>query len=417
MIILNKDFFKKNRERLMEQIKDNSMVVVFAGKAPKKSHDEAYPFTPNRNFYYLTGIDEDKIMLMLTKSMGKVEETLFIQKADPVMARWVGETISEEQARQVSAVENIVFVEDFETIIHRAVLSLNIKRIYEDLERDSWDAPQTTSEIFAKAVVDKYPYMRIKNVYPLICDLRTIKAYEEVDEIKEAIRITNEGIKNLMKNAKPGMKEYEMEAYFDFTLKTNGVKDFAFKTIAAGGKNATVLHYVDNDAVVNDGDLMLLDLGAQHNYYNGDISRTFPVNGKFTERQKQIYNIVLKAQLETMKFIKAGIPFKAVNLTTRRVLLEELSKIGLAKDDKELSKYYFHGVSHYLGLDTHDVGSRELDLKPGMILTVEPGLYIEEEGIGIRIEDNVLVTEDGCINLSEGIIKTVEEIEEFLSKR
>lgn len=417
MIILNKGFFKKNRERLMEQIEDNSMVVMFAGKAPKKSADEAYPFTPNRNFYYLAGIDEDKIILVLTKISGKVEEILFIQKADPVMARWVGETISEERAKEISAIENIAFLEEFETRIHRAMVNSNVKRVYSDLERDSWDAPQSTSEIFVKTMLEKYPYVEVKNVYPIVCDLRTIKSEEEVAEIKEAIRITGEGIKNLMKNAKPGMKEYEMEAYFDFALKTNGVKDFAFKTIAAGGKNATVLHYVDNDSVVNDGDLILLDLGAQHNYYNGDISRTFPVNGKFTERQKQIYNIVLKAQYETMKVIKAGVPFKEVNLTTRRVLLEELSKIGLVKDDRELSKYYFHGVSHYLGLDTHDVGSRDLDLKPGMILTVEPGLYIEEEGIGIRIEDDVLVTEDGCINLSEGIIKTVEEIEEFLSKK
>jgi Xaa-Pro aminopeptidase len=417
MIILNKDFFKKNRERLMERIEDNSIVVLFAGKAPKKSADEAYPFTPNRNFYYLTGIDEDKIILVLTKISGKLEEILFIQKADPVMARWVGETINDEQAKQVSAIENIAFLEEFETRIHRAIANSNIKRVYADLERDSWDSPQSTSEIFVKALHEKYPYVEVNNVFPMVCDLRTIKSEEEVAEIKEAIRITNEGIKNLMKNAKPGMREYEMEAYFDFALKINGVKDFAFKTIAAGGKNATVLHYVDNDSVVNDGDLVLLDLGAQHNYYNGDISRTFPVNGKFTERQKQIYNIVLKAQLETMKFIKAGVPFKEVNLTTRRVLLEELSKIGLVKDDRELSQYYFHGVSHYLGLDTHDVGSRDLDLKPGMILTVEPGLYIEEEGIGIRIEDDVLVTEDGCINLSEGIIKTVEEIEEFLSRR
>jgi Xaa-Pro aminopeptidase len=417
MIILDKDFFKKNRERLMERIEDNSIVVLFAGKAPKKSADEAYPFTPNRNFYYLTGIDEDKIILVLTKISGKLEEILFIQKADPVMARWVGETINDEQAKQVSAIENIAFLEEFETRIHRAIANSNIKRVYADLERDSWDSPQSTSEIFVKALHEKYPYVEVNNVFPMVCDLRTIKSEEEVAEIKEAIRITNEGIKNLMKNAKPGMREYEMEAYFDFALKINGVKDFAFKTIAAGGKNATVLHYVDNDSVVNDGDLVLLDLGAQHNYYNGDISRTFPVNGKFTERQKQIYNIVLKAQLETMKFIKAGVPFKEVNLTTRRVLLEELSKIGLVKDDRELSQYYFHGVSHYLGLDTHDVGSRDLDLKPGMILTVEPGLYIEEEGIGIRIEDDVLVAEDGCINLSEGIIKTVEEIEEFLSRR
>jgi Xaa-Pro aminopeptidase len=414
---MNKDFFKKNRENLMERIKNNSMIVLFAGKAPKKSADEAYAFTPNRNFFYLTGIDEANIMLILTKINGAVEETLFIHKADPVMEKWVGKTISKEDAEDTSGIENISYIEDFQNKIHKVLINSSARRIYLDLERDNWEAPKTESQVFAKEVFEKYPHVKISTVYPIICDLRTVKSEEEVLAIKEAIRITYEGIKNLMNSAKPGMKEYELESYFDFTLKNNGVKDFAFKTIAAGGKNATVLHYVDNNCVVNDGELMLLDLGAEYNYYCGDISRTFPVNGKFTERQKQIYNIVLKAQLETMKIVKPGVPFKEINLTTRRVLLEELSKIGLAKDDEELSKYYFHGVSHYLGLDTHDVGDRDIALKPGMILTMEPGLYIEEESIGIRIEDDILVTEDGYENLSKDIIKTVEEIEEFMQNR
>jgi Xaa-Pro aminopeptidase len=414
---MNKDFFKKNRENLMERIKNNSMIVLFAGKAPKKSADEAYAFTPNRNFFYLTGTDEANIMLILTKINGAVEETLFIHKADPIMEKWVGKTISKEDAKNISGIENISYIEDFQSKIHKVLINSSARRIYLDLERDNWEAPKTESQVFAKEVFEKYPQVKISTVYPIICDLRTVKSEEEVVAIKEAIRITYEGIKNLMSNAKPGMKEYEMESYFDFTLKNNGVKDFAFKTIAAGGKNATVLHYVDNNCVVNDGELMLLDLGAQYNYYCGDISRTFPVNGKFTERQKQIYNIVLKAQLETMKIVKPGVPFKEINLTTRRVLLEELSKIGLAKDDEELSKYYFHGVSHYLGLDTHDVGDRDIALKPGMILTMEPGLYIEEESIGIRIEDDILVTEDGYENLSKDIIKTVEEIESFMQNR
>jgi Xaa-Pro aminopeptidase len=414
---MKKEFFKRTRENLMERIKNNSMVVLFAGNAPKKSADEAYAFTPNRNFFYLTGIDEANIMLILTKINGDVEETLYIQKADPVKEKWVGKTITKEEAKEISGIENIAYIEEFENKIHKILTASSARRIYLDLERDNWNAPKTQSQVFAKEVFEKYPHVKISTVYQIICDLRTVKHKEEIAVIKEAIRITYEGIKNLMLNARPGMKEYEMEAYFDFTLKNNGVKDFAFKTIAAGGKNATILHYVANNSAVNEGELMLLDLGAQYNYYSGDISRTFPINGKFTERQKEIYNIVLKAQLETMKIIKPGVPFKELNLTTRKVLLEELSKIGLAKNDDELSRYYFHGVSHYLGLDTHDVGDRDIALKPGMVLTMEPGLYIEEEGIGIRIEDDVLVTEDGYENLSKDIIKTVEEIEEFLSKR
>jgi Xaa-Pro aminopeptidase len=407
---MNKEFFAKNRSKLIEKLEDNSIVILFAGKAPKKSADEAYTFTPNRNFYYLNGIDKANIISIIIKSKTKVEENIFIEKSDPVMEKWVGKTISEENARELSGINEIYYLEDFDEKIHKIINAFNIENIYLDLERDSWKDQETYVQIYAKTITMKYPQLRIKNVYPEICRLRTIKSDEEISEIKEAIRVTGEGIKNLIRNAKPGMKEY-----FDFILKSNGIKDFAFKTIAASGKNATVLHYSENSAIVREGELVLLDLGAQHNYYNGDISRTFPISGKFTDRQKQIYNIVLKSQLNTINSIKAGISFKELNVITRKTLLEELSKIGLAKDDTELSNYYYHGVSHFLGLDTHDVGERDTLLKAGMILTVEPGLYIEEECIGIRIEDNILVTEDGYINLSENIIKTVEDIEAFMS--
>jgi Xaa-Pro aminopeptidase len=246
--------------------------------------------------------------------------------------------------------------------------------------------------------------------------LRTIKSEDEVNELKKAIKITEEGIKSLMKNAKSGIMEYQLEAHFDFVLKNSGVRDYAFKTIAASGKNATVLHYSQNNSLIGENDLVLFDLGAQWNYYNADITRTIPASGKFTERQKEIYNIVLKAQLETIKIMKPGTPFLELNKTTRKVLTEELKRINLIKEDSELSNYYYHGVSHYLGLDTHDVGDREAVLTPGMVLTVEPGLYIAEEGIGIRIEDDVLITEDGNEVLSPDIIKTVEDIETFMSK-
>lgn len=412
---MNKEFFAKNRSKLIEKLEDNSMVILFAGKAPKKSADEAYFFTPNRNFYYLNGIDKANIISIIIKSKTKVEENIFIEKSDPVMEKWVGKTISEEKARELSGINTIYYLEDFDEKIHKIISNFSIENIYLDLERDSWKDQESYVQLYAKTITMKYPQLRIKNVYPEICKLRTIKSDEEISEIKEAIKITGEGIKNLIRNASPNMKEYELEAYFDFILKSNGIKDFAFKTIAASGKNATVLHYSKNSSTVREGELVLLDLGAQYNYYNGDISRTFPISGKFTDRQKQIYNIVLKAQLNTINSIKAGISFKELNLITRKTLLEELSKIGLAKDDTELSNYYYHGVSHFLGLDTHDVGERDTLLKAGMILTVEPGLYIEEESIGIRIEDNILVTEDGFINLSENIIKTVEDIEAFMS--
>ena len=413
---MNKNFFIINRQKLGEVIPSNSMAIFFAGQAPYKSADETYPFTPNRNFYYLTGIDEEKIIMMIVNINGKISEILFIQESDPVMAKWVGETISEDEAKEVSGIEDIRFLKDFESTVASYFDRFNMQNVYLDLERQEFNIMKTPSQNFAKELVERYPYIRIKNIYHDIALLRTIKREDEIELIKKAIDITYDGIKEMWSNAKPGMKEYEVEAYFNYVLKKNGVKDFAFPTIAATGKNATILHYVDNDTTTEDGDLMLLDLGAQYKYYNGDISRTFPINGKFTERQKEVYNIVLEANEAAMRAVKPGVTTSELQDIAKKVLADGCKKIGLIKDDSELDKYYFHSVAHPLGLDTHDVGPRNIELKPGMIITDEPGLYIEEEGIGVRIEDDILVTEDGYVNLSAHIIKSVEDIEEFMSK-
>lgn len=413
---MNKIFFVTNRQKLGDVLSQNSIAIFFAGQAPYKSADETYPFTPNRNFYYLTGIDEEKVIMVMININGKVSEMLFIQENDPVMAKWVGETISEDRAKEVSGIEDIKFLKDFESIIASYFDRFSIDNVYLDLERQEFNIPQTSSQNFAVDIMKRYPYVRVKNIYHDIALLRTIKREEEIELIKKAIDITYDGIKEIWSNAKPGMKEYEIEAYFNYILKKNGVKDFAFPTIAATGKNATILHYVDNNTKTEDGELMLLDLGAQYKYYNGDISRTFPINGKFSERQKEVYNIVLEANETVMKAVKPGITTGELQDITKRVLAQGCKRIGLIKEDSELNKYYYHGVAHPLGLDTHDVGPRNIELKPGMIITDEPGLYIEEEGIGVRIEDDILVTEDGYVNLSAHIIKSIEDIEMFMSK-
>ncbi|HAR84898.1 MAG TPA: Xaa-Pro aminopeptidase [Clostridium sp.] len=413
---MNKIFFVTNRQKLGDVLSQNSIAIFFAGQAPYKSADETYPFTPNRNFYYLTGIDEEKVIMVMININGKVSEMLFIQENDPVMAKWVGETISEDRAKEVSGIEDIKFLKDFESIIASYFDRFSIDNVYLDLERQEFNIPQTSSQNFAVDIMKRYPYVRVKNVYHDIALLRTIKREEEIELIKKAIDITYDGIKEIWSNAKPGMKEYEIEAYFNYILKKNGVKDFAFPTIAATGKNATILHYVDNNTKTEDGEIMLLDLGAQYKYYNGDISRTFPINGKFSERQKEVYNIVLEANETVMKAVKPGITTGELQDITKRVLAQGCKRIGLIKEDSELNKYYYHGVAHPLGLDTHDVGPRNIELKPGMIITDEPGLYIEEEGIGVRIEDDILVTEDGYVNLSAHIIKSIEDIEMFMSK-
>ncbi len=410
-----KEFYIHNRKKLMEDVLDNSAVIMFAGEAPHMSADANYDFVPNRNFLYLTGIDREHVVLMMTKSKGQISETLFIEKSDPVMAKWVGERISSKEAEDISGVQKIQYLDTFEDAVN-TLGSKDFENIYLDLERRAFNSIQSVSQLFAENIAEKYPSFRVKNVYNLIRDMRVIKSPEEIEYIKKAIDITHEGIKSLMTNARPGMIEYELEAFFDLELKRRGVKQHAFKTIAASGVNGTILHYVDNNSKIGEEDLILFDLGAQYNYYCGDITRTFPASGKFTERQRGVYNVVLKANEEVTRIAKPGIPFTRLNEVCKAVLAEGCRELGLIKEDSELSKYYYHGVSHYLGLDTHDVGSRDIDLKPGMVLTVEPGLYIEEEKIGIRIEDNIVITETGCEVLSKDIIKSAEEIEEFMKR-
>ncbi|WP_439019912.1 aminopeptidase P family protein [Bacillus thuringiensis] len=410
-------FFAQNRERLTKTLPDESITILFAGQAPHMSADGHYKFVPNRNFYYVTGIDEPNVIFMLKKFGNSVEETLFIEKSDPVMEKWVGKTVSSEEAEKVSGIKKVIYLDSFEKTMSNILFTENVKHIYLDLERREWNGTETKTLAFAKHVREQYPHVTIGNVYPNICELRVFKTEEEIEIIKEAIAVTKEGIYNVLKHAKADMMEYELEAHFDFTLKSSGIKHHAFHTILASGKNATVLHYEDNDAQIQNGDLVLLDLGAQKDYYNADISYTFPANGTFSSRQKQMYNIVLKALKETTELIKPGVKFAALNEHTKKVLAEECKAIGLIQADEELSKYYYHGVSHFLGLDTHDVGTyKDRVLEEGMVITIEPGLYIEEESIGIRIEDDILVTKDGHENLSKDIIREVEEIEEFMSE-
>lgn len=413
---MNKGFFIDNRKTLIEKTKDDSILILFAGQAPHKSADACYPFTPNRNFYYITGIEREHSIFMGVKKNGKVEATLYIERKDEMVEKWVGIKMTADEAKEASGIDNIKYIDEFKNDLANSIDSYKFDDVYMDLERKKWDASATLEQEFALELSRKYPGIKINNIYNEISGMRIVKKPEEVECIKKAIDITRLGIENMMKNSKPGMYEYELEAYFDFELGRNGVREHAFDTIAASGGNAVVLHYVENSKKTSEDELILCDLGASCSRYSADITRTFPVGGKFTDEQKKIYNIVLKALTETTESIKPGLTLNELNEVTKKVLGEGLKAAGLIKTDEELSKYYYHGVSHYLGLDTHDVGDRKDKLKPGAVITVEPGLYIKEMGLGIRIEDDVLVTENGYEVLSKNIIKTVEEIEEYMNK-
>lgn len=414
---MKKDFVINNRKKVFEKMLDNSVLVLFNGRAPYKRGDERYLFSPDRNFYYVTGIDRENEIIMFVKTPAVKNVTLYIERDNGYLAKWVGANITPEEAEAESGIADISYTDKFLEDVAETVFKNNIIHVYADLEDRDWNAAETEGLRFAYEFRKKYPAVELMDAYQFFADLRMIKEPYELDLMRRAVKITTDGLEEMMRNARAGMYEYELEAYFDFVLTKNGVRDKAFKTIVASGKRGTILHYSENKAVAEDGDLVLVDCGAQFDWYNGDITRTFPVNGRFTPLQKQIYDIVLAGQLKVIDTIKPGIRFSRLNEVLREHYYEELKKIGLVKKPEDVSKYYYHGVSHYLGAETHDIGRYgDRILEPGMVLTVEPGLYIEEYSIGIRIEDDALVTQSGCELLSEGFMKTTEEIERFMGK-
>ncbi|MEE0831515.1 MAG: Xaa-Pro aminopeptidase [Longicatena sp.] len=394
------------------------MAFFFSGSAPYRSLDEKYPFTVNRHFYYLTGLDKEDMTLMLVNHNGVTMEYLFIEPFNELEAKWVGGRMSEVEASKISQVNAVLQNQDFlptlQTFLHRTMNQYDEVMLYVDLHTQEYNQ-ETTETKFAQQVKSYFPHAHVANVYPYIAQLRLVKDDEEIETLKRSIETTRLGIESMMKHAEPKMMEYELEAYFDFELKCHNA-DHSFPSIIAGGKNATILHYGENNTRIKDRSLVLCDLGAAHDHMCADITRTFPINGKFTKRQAEIYDIVLRGNKMIIDAIKPGMTLAQLNRMLVKFYQKELKEVGLLSHGKTVSDYYWHGVSHMLGLDTHDVSLADYQLQEGNVFTVEPGLYIEEENIGIRIEDNVLVTSDGCINLSADIIKEIADIEAFMQK-
>ena len=416
---MDKEVFIRNRHKITKDLEDNSIILLFAGSAPTKVGDEKYKFTPNRNFYYFTGIDEEEHILLIKKIKGEVYETLFLKDIDEEEERWVGKSLRAEQAINLSGIEDIKYLSDLDNYLNSTFTKFTEIKLFLDLIRVEFKSLDTIEDYYSKVIKDRYPFVEIKNLHPRIIPLRLVKSKEEVDNIRRAIEITIGGVNNIMDNLKPEIMEYETEAFFEFSCKCSGVSDYAFKTIAAAGKNATILHYVENNSIIKQGELILFDLGAQYNYYNADITRTFPANGKFTQRQKQVYDSVLRVNLKVIDTIKPGVKYKELNKMAREWIAEECINLGLISKVEDVNKYYWHGIGHSLGLETHDIDSRDRDtvFSEGMVWTVEPGIYIEEEGIGIRIEDDILVKTNGVEVLTKDMIKTTSEIEEYMKRR
>lgn len=412
-----KELFIKNREKLNSYLNDGDLVILYQGNAPKSTADANYTFKPNKNFFYFTGLNQENFIVALHKQNGAIVTNLFIEMSNYDVEKWYGRKISKETATEISGIETVQYTQEFEAWLTRLVYADKVKKLVYDLEKLGYYESDSFSHKQMLEHQKRFPFVPVGTIHPIATKLRMVKETQEIDQIQKAIDMTKEGLEAVMKFLKPSAMEYQLEATFAHSIRMNGADGSSFPTIAASGSEAVILHYVENNRPLEDNTLVLLDLGAQYKEYAADITRTYPVNGKFTDRQREIYNIVLKAEQAVIDIMKPGIPFTTLNETCRNVLSEELIKIGLIASIDELSKYYYHGVSHHLGLDVHDLGDREGKLEPGMVFTVEPGLYIAEEGIGIRIEDDVLVTADGHKVLSEAIIKTPEAIEAFMANR
>ncbi len=416
---MDKQFYTQNRENYFNKIENNSLSLFFSGLTYPKSADEDFEFEVNKNFYYLTGINQANVVLAIIKRETP-KTILFIEKNDPVLSKWVGRKLEKEEASEISGISEVRYRDEFEDFFFNL---FNAHRNYEkkpdvlylDLKRNK--NPDLTSQeiIFSRKFKDDYPEISVKNAYDIVIGLRTIKRAEEIELIKESLKTTKGGLETLMKMSRPGIYEYQLESYFDQYIKMNGQKTHAFKTICASGKNAAILHYVKNNKVMEAGELVLFDLGARTDFYVSDISRTIPVDGKFTPRCREVYQEVLDVNKKCIEYLKPGITWKEFNEYAKELLVDALKRLGLIKENKELSKYYWHSIGHFIGLDTHDPGNYEETLQPGMVLTVEPGIYIEEEGIGVRIEDNILITAEGVIILSADIIKEIDDIEKFMA--
>ena len=386
-----------------------------------KSLDASYPFFVDRNFYYLTGIDRENMILVLRKSAsGDVSETLYIEPYDEVLAKWVGGRMRAAEATEISGIRSIRDVESFSGDLNGIVngsRGLGKMRFWLDLWRHRADQADTPAHTLAARLQSRYPAVEILDIFGTLAAMRAVKDEEELALMRRAQETTRVAIEAMMGQAYPGINESELEGAFDFALLKQGVREHAFTSIVAGGGRATTLHYEENNQVVEDGQLVLIDLGSAEKHYCADISRTFPVNGKFTPRQKEIYNTVLEAQRLVIAAAKPGLTTRDLNQMVVDFYESKLDELGLRVDGKGVRDYYYHSVSHSLGLDTHDICTeRERTLRPGMVITVEPGLYIEAEGIGIRIENDILITEEGCIDLSVDIPVTVEQIEALMAK-
>ncbi len=424
---INSDFFAKNRENFGKKLLPGSVAIFNSNDEFPRNGDQYYPYRQNSDIFYLSGIDQEKSILLLAP--GHPEEKnraiLFLIETSEQIAIWNGHKYTKEEATNLSGIKNIQWLGNFDFVL-RDMLNW-CQHVY----LNTYEYPKFFSDLlsreqrFANKLRNDFPAHQFQRSAPIITGLRMIKSEKEIEMIQKAIDITEKAFRRMLKFVKPGVKEYQIQAEMEHEFAMNGANGNAFQPIIASGKNSCVLHYLENDKTCLDGDVVLFDFGAEYANYIADVSRTIPVNGEFSPRQREIYNLVLRVQKKAISQLHAGNTLEKYNEFVNHEMEEEMILLGLFTreevkhqnpDAPLFKKYFMHGTAHHIGLDVHDVIDRHQPFEPGMVFTCEPGIYLREEGFGVRIENNILITEKGPVDLTRNIPREADEIETLMKK-
>lgn len=425
---INKELFVANRKRLVKELKSGSVAVFNANDIMPTNADGTMKFRQNNDLFYLTGVDQEESILVICPDYPdkKMREVLFLRETNEQIATWEGHKLTKTEARDVSGIETVMWLSEFHRVFNMMMVMGGVEQVYlntnehyrADILVESRDAR------FIEWCKDRYPLHRYERVAPIMSKLRAIKSKHEIELLQVACHITEKGFRRILQFVKPGVKEYEIEAEFVHEFIRNGSRGFAYEPIIASGASSCVLHYTENNKSCRAGDVLLLDVGAEYANYNADMTRTIPVNGKFTKRQRDVYNAVLRVKRAAYKLLRPGMVYFDYHKEVQKIMERELIKLKLI-DRTDIKKqnpekplfmnYFMHGTGHHLGLDVHDTGNMFDKMKTGMVWTVEPGIYIKQEGLGIRLENNVVITNKGVHDLMRNIPEEADEIEELMN--
>lgn len=424
---ISPELFTKNRERFVKSMQKNSIAIFVSNDEVPVNGDELYPYKQNSDLFWLSGITQEDSMVVLFPDNPdpKYREVLVLVRPNELKEKWDGKRLRSNEAQEMSGIKTIVWLDSLDGLLQPWIHLAD--SIYLDSNENDRKASLIASREyrFIEEMKSRYPLHNYLRTARIMKELRGIKTPQEIELMQQAIDITNNTFRRLLKFIKPGVMEYEIEAEIYHSFLSQKSTGPAYGSIIAGGDRARTLHYVSNNQECKDGELILMDFGAEYGSYCADLTRTVPVNGKFTRRQKTVYNACLHLHDYAKSLLKPGITIVDYTDKVGEEATQQFLKIGLLKksevknedpENRAYRKYLYHGISHHLGIDVHDLGTRTEPLKPGMVLTVEPGIYIEEEKMGVRIENNVWITRNGNKDLMSKIPITVEEIEALMKK-